>query len=473
MKSIGKLALGLVATVAMGGCSDPRPAARQRPARTSTAQLRPGPGAQIDALALGRPAPALAALPGAALALPDLGADRAPQRIRLPRIPRGSSAGFSFGRGNRGWITRLPEGGHLPSVAYGQGRVYASGGFDSRAVFALQASSGRLLWGRGDLTDNGPTAPIYLDGELIFNTESCTLFVLDARTGRTRWSRWLGDPTLAQPAVQHGLIYAAHPKKEGGMRLSALKLRNGAVAWSRAINGELLSAPVVAGDGVFATTVRGAVYRFAARSGKRRWVRARLGATSAPWVHGGRVFVSRELRGRVRQEAQLVLDAGSGQTLATIRQRPARYLRDVPRTSVEANWRRVWAFEGSRPLLHLGRMVDTMGGVVSAADPGTGRALWQRRAPGSAGRRHMTPPVVAGSQVIAVSTRGEVHALDIDTGMTVWAYRLDRKLASSPVVANGWVYLVGVDGSVIALRAGTSALDGWHMWGGGPTHNGA
>jgi len=444
-----------------------RPAANGDEAAPGARAVEPGPGADIDPSVLDQldreeSAPSVAAGAGLDLAL---GRDRPLQRLPVPRVARATTAGFTFGDGRKGWITRLPVAGPIPSVAYGGGRVYAGGGFNTYAFYAMSSESGKVLWNRQNLEDNGPTAPSYLDEEVIFNTESCTLFVLDSRTGRTRWKRWLGDPTLAQPAVQHGLVYASYPSN-GGQRLGAMRLKDGRTVWSRLVDGELITAPVVAGDSVYVTTIRGTVYRFDAHKGRRRWQR-RLRATSAVWVSGGRIYLSRSARGR---EAQVVLERETGRTLAVLRQTRASYLRDVPRDL--QSWPKVWAFEGSRPLLVNGRLLDTMAGVVTATSPDTGKSLW-RRPDSAAGRRSLTAPVLAGSHVVFASRRGAVYALDVDTGMTVWAYDVGRKIAASPVVARGWVYLSTVDGSVIALQAGGPALDGWHMWGGSPGHNGA
>jgi outer membrane protein assembly factor BamB len=465
--------LSLISVLGLASCSDPQataepPAAESRAAEAQPV-LQPAPGADIDPAILdelereqSRPVGG-----GAGLSLA-LGQDRPLVKVEVPRVGLATTASFSFGDGKRGWITRLPTGEVLPSVAYGNGRVYASGGFNTYAFYAMNARDGRMLWNRQNLEDNGPTAPSYLEEEVIFNTESCTLFVLDARTGKTRWKRWLGDPTLAQPAVEHGLVYASYPA-DGGQRIGALRLKDGRTAWQRHVDGELLTAPVVAGDAVYLTTIHGTVYSFTARRGRRRWRRS-LRATSTPWIADGKLYFSRATRrGQVIHEAQIVLDAATGRTLTVLKHSRAAYLADVPRNL--DSWPKVWAFEGSRPLLAAGRLLDTMAGVASATSPKTGTSLWRRR-DARAGRRSLTPPVVAGSQLIFASRKGAVYALDIDTGMTVWAYDLGRPIAASPVVAKGWVYLSTGDGSIIALEAGGPAMDGWHMWGGSPAHNG-
>src|SRR5262249_25160822 len=149
----------------------------------------------------------------------DFGADRAVVKVKLPAPPRGGAAPFTFGDEREGWVAQIPASVQVPTVAFGGGRVYVSGGFESVSFYALDASDGTMLWASQALEDNGPTAPIYQDDRVIFNTESCTLFVMDAKTGKKLWFKYLGDPTLAQPAVGDGLVYASHPGG-GGQELS-------------------------------------------------------------------------------------------------------------------------------------------------------------------------------------------------------------------------------------------------------------
>ncbi len=421
-----------------------------------------------------------------------LGADRGFVPVDIPTPPRGGAVGFQFGDDKRGWVARVPESRQLPAAAYGDGTLYVSGGFESVNFYALDAETGRFTWAATDLDDNGPTAAIYQDGQVVFNTESCTLFVLDAKTGRKRWSLWLGDPTLAQTAVADGLVYAAHPSPEGP-RLSAYKLHNGARVWSRRVAAELLAAPIVHGDSVYVTTIGGIGYRFERRRGVRRW-RSKLDATTAPWINGDELFVTRR---DGDDEALAVVDTATGEPLRTHHRGPGGHLRDVPRSL--QNWRKVWEFEGSRPVIAGGVSYTAMGAQVVAADTADGRVRWVREHPrsGDASRdddsqdddsrdddsqddasrtdnaaRALGSVAIAGPQVVVASRKGRVVGLDIDTGYTLWAYDLDQPIVAEPIVARGWVYVTTKNGRVIGLQVGDSSLDGWHMFGGSPGHNG-
>jgi outer membrane protein assembly factor BamB len=72
-----------------------------------------------------------------------------------------------------------------------------------------------------------------------------------------------------------------------------------------------------------------------------------------------------------------------------------------------------------------------------------------------------------------VATRdGVLFGLDVDTGYTAWSYAIGHRVIAEPVIARGWVYASTEDGYVIALQVGDPTLDGWHMFGGGPHHDG-
>jgi Ca-activated chloride channel family protein len=386
--------------------------------------------------------------------------------VPVPAPPRGGAVGFVFGDERRGWVAHVPDSLQLPAVAYGGGRVYVSGGFETYSFYALDADEGRILWVTSQLPDNGPTAPIYDDDRVIFDTESCTLVALDARTGKLLWSNRLGDPTLAQPAVADGLVFASHPGG-GGYELSAYRVATGAEVWSRPIASELLAAPVVDGDSVYATAVGGQGYRFLRASGTKVWSRP-LQATTAPFIDGGELYVSRSERGG---EGEVVLSAATGALLRAHGALAAPYLADVP--SDVSNWKALWAFEGSRPVVGRGVRYVARGGTIEAADARSGAAYWVRRDTGARGTRSVGTVALAGSAVVVSTRAGQLYGLDVDTGYTLWAYDIGHHVIAEPVVARGWVYLATADGLVVALQVADPTLDGWHMFGGNARHNGA
>ena len=449
--------------VACGTSDTPPPTPQQRAPEPPAPRLAPG----ID---LTGPIP----LPdrsgpvrrgGPAPAPLELASDRAIEKLDVPTPPRGGSVGFRFADDRAAWVARIPEGNQLPAVAYGAGRVYISGGFESVSFYALDAETGRIDWATTALEDNGPTAAIYDDGRVVFNTESCTLFALDAKTGKRLWHKWLGDPTLAQTAVADGIVFAAHPA-QGGQRLSAYQVATGDQVWTRWVGSELLVTPVVDGDSVYASTVEGLTFRIARKTGKVVWQR-RLHATTAPWIAGGELFTTRR---HGRNEQQIVVEAATGKLLREHQVSKGAYVHDVPATL--ENWKTVWAFEGSRPVVDRGVRYVAMGGEIHATDAQSGEPLWHRRFAQSADARSLGTVALAGSSIVVSARNGTVFGLDVDTGYTLWSYDLGHAVVAQPVIAKGWLYAATTDGYVIALQVGDASLDGWHMFGGNSHHSG-
>lgn len=420
---------------------------------------------------------------------PDLGARMQVRRIRMPHPPRGASARFNFGEGRRGWITAMPRAELLTSPAFHEGKVFLGGGFASHRFYAFNAYSGELDWSIA-APDGGPTAAIIEDGKVIFNTESCTIFVADAESGEVLWSRWLGDPLMSQPAAAHGLVFSAYPKN-GGHRFGAFRLGDGEPVWDVSIPADVIQAPQVVGDDVFFATMDGTAHRVAARTGQVRWQRD-VGASSAVWVDRDSVLLTRRTGAATAPEEQMItLGKADGQIRHRGERFDARYLagesRDRRMGSAQAGaWGTVpygehlglrnvasgWAFQGSTPAVSEGRAYFAIGGEVLARDMESASVVWRRRYAEAEGAQALSPPAVVGSLLVFGTVDGHLFATDIDTGMTVWSYDIGEPVAFQPIVAQGWVYVATGRGNVIGLELGDAMLDGWHMWGGNAQHAG-
>jgi outer membrane protein assembly factor BamB len=433
---------------------------------------RPEPGVDLAGPIAGDPGVAGAAGSAPAPRKPavpfDLAADRAVVKVSVPVPPSGGSVGFTFADERPGWVARIPDAQQLPSVAYGHDRVFVSGGFNSVSFYALDATTGRIEWATTNLEDNGPTAAIIDGDDVLFNTESCTMFSLNAKTGKRNWLRYLGDPTLAQIALVDGLVYSSYPDKSTGEQmLGAFRSKTGAPVWARQVGAELLATPVISGDSVYVSTIAGMTYRFDHRNGKTKWVKP-LRATTAPWIVGDELFVTRRSGAK---EQQVVVAVDTGKVVREHRVSAGSYAYDVP-VNLDS-WEKVWAFEGSRPVVDRGIHYVAMGSEVIASDAKSGEAIWHRRYLTKSEARSLGSVALAGSTIVVSSRDGKVFGLDVDTGFTLWSYDLGKRIVAEPIIAKGWLYSTTTDGYVIALNVADKSLDGWHMFGGNVAKNGA
>src|SRR5207247_4146151 len=132
--------------------------------------------------------------------------------------------------------------------------------------------TGEVAW-KISTSDDGPTAAVADAGYVAFNTESCTVIVVDEKTGKLVWQEWLGDPLMSQPAISNGKLFIAYPAGQRspkhqnvslppkpahqGNALLAVDLKTGKHLWEEEIPTDVISAPVVAGELVYVTCFDG------------------------------------------------------------------------------------------------------------------------------------------------------------------------------------------------------------------------
>ena len=149
---------------------------------------------------------------------------RAAMNVNLPTPARDREpASFETPDGRSGWVLRLPGNRPIATPAYADGMHYVGGGYGSHEFYAVNADTGKVIW-KIETGDDGPTAAVVTEGRVAFNTESCTLVIVDEKTGRLVWQEWLGDPLMSQPS-RHSLPTArsAEPTRVSHTRLA---LRN-------------------------------------------------------------------------------------------------------------------------------------------------------------------------------------------------------------------------------------------------------
>ncbi len=219
-----------------------------------------------------------------------------------------------------GFSIKLPSGAPIPTPTIYKGKLFVSGGFHSKEYYCFDAVTGKLQWAM-DLDDDGPTSAVCDDDIAVFNTESCTIFALDIKTGKQLWSYFLGDPLTSTPTIANGVVFTSYPANGGGAPnqnfknglpkkgkgaipppaqnakqrpgashvFIALELKTGKILWQKWIDSDVMSAPVAVDDEVYATSFAGTVYKFKQKDGNIIAAH-RSRATSAPVIVGKNVY---------------------------------------------------------------------------------------------------------------------------------------------------------------------------------------
>ena len=414
----------------------------------------------------------------------------------------------------------IESGRAVPTPAVDRNRLFVGGGFGSYDFYAFDARTAAPAW-RLHTSDDGPTAAVISQGFAVFNTESCTLEVVEAASGKVVWEKWLGDPLLAQPAVMQGRIFMVYPKA-GAHRLGAFTLREGRPLWETRLDHDVITAPVVAEGKVYLSTFDGTVWCIDPSNGHVEWSQ-QLQATSAPWIYEGDIYVSHRDdvprgarqtgdKGRTRSGEEMAADlrerisrhdSNTGLHKSSSSAKAAAYLSRSSGLARKASYHlmdssvgfasapssaklgaaeqlvgeglvsRTWRFQGSRPVVVNGILYDTTGDRLEASDARTGEVLWSwQDAAAMEGERRLTPPAVANGRVWAGTWDGRIVSWDALTGDVRWTVRVGAPCHWQPVVNDGWIYAGLEDGTLVGFATGDPLDTDWPMWGGGCGHNG-
>jgi outer membrane protein assembly factor BamB len=433
----------------------------------------------------------------------------------------------------KGWVIEIPGNHPICTPAYASGKLYVGGGYGAHEFYCFDAPTGKLLW-TYNTSDDGPTAAVVEEGCVAFNTESCTVYVLDANTGKELWKEWLGDPLMSQPAISKGHLFMAYPSGQHGGKpghaLLCADLRTGKHIWNEQISADVISAPIVEYDRVYLTCMDGTSYCFSARDGSLIW-KKQGAATSAPVIHDGRLIVS-ERQGEGKQVCEGIrrVDAGKGAADgALVAAAPAPYIYggsngtigpqsgDLNSIAVaakahgggagaaKAHWFQAmdsavgfpaapppaqmdlvqqnlgigsvsgaWGYQGARAAYNRGNVTNAQLTYVNCVDAITGQVKWRAEAKGSfiTGQSQVfSTPSLGRKNIYLCSGDGHVVCMDQATGTVNYMLATQKPISFQPALANRSIYLGTADGSLVCLDTDDPDADGWTSWGGNAQHN--
>ena len=278
--------------------------------------------------------------------------------------------------------------------------VYASTGFGF--VHALDLQNGKEIWRRriGVPIRGAPTS---VDGRVFVITYDNQLHVLSSADGHTLWSHagipedagLIGAPSAA---VGSGLVVVPYSSGE----LFALRLENGRIVWADQLIrtrrlaplsslSEIRGSPVIDRELVLAISFSGRIAAINLRNGQRLWDRD-IAGLETPWVAGDFIFL-------VTAQAEVICLA-----------RQSGRIRWVKQLSI---------YENEEKKLDL---------------------------------IHWSGPVLASNRLILVSSAGNAVAISPYSGRILGRIELPGSTLIPPVVADGSIYVLMDDGTLIALR---------------------
>ena len=311
------------------------------------------------------------------------------------------------------------------------------------------------------------TSPPVVSGGLVFigvadgaSESGFYLSAFDARAQRELWRFATGRQVYSAPAVSGGVVYLASTDS----RLYALDAATGEEQWRFQAVGGSWASPVVSDGTVFFTASDGHLYALDATTGEERW-RFELfgprqldansfgrGTWLSPSVHDGTVYA-----GSLDWHLYAI-DAATGQenwrfkTRGSVWGSPAISDGMVYFGSNDLNLYAVdaatgverWKFRSHWPLraspVVFNNTVIFQRGYVHGLDAATGEEKWKTEiiAQGSAAQ----PIASGGNGLVYLTGRGDIYALDPETGAMWWEKDVEGSPSGYLTVEDNALYAV-------------------------------
>ncbi len=345
--------------------------------------------------------------------------------------------------------TPLPEwpqaGGN---AAHSVGHVAVSG-----LAPAWRSSVGEGGGYRAKLT----AQPVVAGGRVFTMDSDATVTAFDAETGSRIWRTDTQDDEDRSTnvgggvAVVGGTLYAT----TGRADVLALDAGTGAIRWRKPLGSPARSAPTVADNRVFVSTLDNRLIALAAATGDRQW--AYQGGTTATTLLGqGAPAVS---------EGLVVVGFGSGDLAAVRAESGALAWTDSLASARGRNSLVDLSAIRALPVVDRGRVYAIgVGGLLVALDLRTGRRLWEREVGGT------ETPWLAGEWLFVQTSEQSLAAIGREDGRVRWVTDLPRfedvekqrdpLFWTGPVLVAGKLVLVGSNEQALSVDPLTGRILG-------------
>jgi outer membrane protein assembly factor BamB len=363
--------------------------------------------------------------------------------------------------GKVAWVYRVSNE-PLPTPTYGYGKIFTGGGYGSTTFVAINAGSGKNIWSK-TTKSNGPTSAVVADKRVAYNTESCHSEIRDEETGEMLWAEVTGGTLMTQPVIADKTVLFPHPANGGDIpfRMLGVSLKDFNKDFDSPMTGDVLSAPIVAGDFFYYASRDGRIAARRIAKGIPIW-RVKADVTSAPVVVGDILAVTTQETTDGKTTVGIRrYDAIDGTELDTKQIAPTesqQLSRDGERTA--------WDFQGHKLAVGKKTFFFAPSSKLMAVTL-AGETKWTADFKGA----NMLPPALGKENVYVCSTDGRLFIVKQEDGSAVASYKFPMQFNAQPVLAEGNIYIPTASGSIVCLKLGTEDAKDWHAWGGNSQHN--
>jgi outer membrane protein assembly factor BamB len=280
--------------------------------------------------------------------------------------------------------------------------------------------------------------PAIAYGNLYVPIERGIALALDAKTGKTVWSRRYHACLASSPTVWRHIVYysmmnpCAEPHDSAPGLVVALDAKTGRERWRRTI-GASESSPIVVDGTLYVGSRDDKVYALDARTGRLYWTYTASGEVKGAVAYAARRVFFGDYAGYV-----YAVNAATGKL--------------VWRSGAENTFVRGRGSIYANPAIAYGRVfIGGTDGVVYAFGAGTGQLLWAR----TTGGYVYGSAAIWNGLVFVGSYDHTFYALDGATGEVRWSFKANGPISGSATIMDGIVYFSTLRGRTYGLTVKT------------------
>jgi outer membrane protein assembly factor BamB len=337
------------------------------------------------------------------------------------------------------WSTPTIANGVVYSIMNGVEGEYSNYMPHFFSVYAFDANSGKILW-YYNITYGNPVFSCAVAAGIVYAASyQNTLSAFKASNGQELWNFTdgggnpyaLGPGISTSPTVANGMVYVG----DGDGNIISLNATSGYKLWNYTVDYgySIASTPTVANDIVYAGSYDNYLYALNASTGNKIWSFSTGRPISSPTVKGGIVYFG-AYDGNV-----YALNAADGTKIWN-------YSTGLVASSPVVSNNVVFAYTG-RPNEYGD---PNQIGQLYALNATDGNKLWNSTIDGYYNQQN-SPSFVDGV-VYFGSVYGNLYAIHATNGDIIWTYAPGISIFSSPLIANGNIYL-GDYGTFYALTS--------------------
>jgi outer membrane protein assembly factor BamB len=367
-----------------------------------------------------------------------------------------------------GYAIHFEEKGSSASPLLYNGVLFTGGGYYNKNLTAIEHTTGKVKW-NVELAEGGASPAVMEDGVLLVNTESCTLYAVDAASGKLLWSKWLSYYVRSTPTIYKGKVYVTYPNQlsvngsNDKYVIGCFDLKTGKVAWQQYVDAEALGSVVAFDNKVYMTSFEGTLYSFNSLSGgdiKRAFVKS----ATAPTLSNSKIYIG-IMQGNLAKEVKIQALNKDYLTLENTFLNPVFNIESQvtdPYESMSASNGRILA---------IGDKLFTIGSGKLVSLNANGSKRWELPLHETDFNTYSLAPAYVAGKLIVPANTGIIYIVDPLSGKVLKSFSTDAKDLKQPVISDGWIFSGSGSGKIVAINTGDKTLTGWGMWGGNAAHN--